>query len=77
MFFKSFFPVYAHGCCCSVHLLSAQYTETINSNRPGQSQGAFSVGTGVYQAELGGFYNDESHSLRFTETDGSWALILH
>jgi len=54
----------------SVHLLSAQYTETINSNRPGQSQGAFSVGTGVYQAEVGGFYNDESHELRFTETTG-------
>lgn len=68
MFFKSFLPVIT--ALLSVHLLSAQYTETINSNRPGQSQGAFSVGTGVYQAELGGFYNDESHSLRFTETTG-------
>lgn len=51
-------------------LVAAQYTETINSNRPGQSQSAFSVGTGVYQLELGGFYNDESHDLRFTETTG-------
>lgn len=68
MFLKSYLPVIL--ALLSVHLLSAQYTETINSNRPGQSQGAFSVGTGVYQAELGGFYNDESHNLRFTETTG-------
>jgi hypothetical protein len=68
MFFKSYLPVML--ALLSVHLLSAQYTETINSNQPGQSQGAFSVGTGVYQAELGGFYNDESHNLRFTETTG-------
>lgn len=51
-------------------LLVAQYTETINSNRPGQSQSAFSVGTGVYQLEIGGFYNEESHNLLFTETTG-------
>jgi len=33
--------------------LSAQYTETINSNRPGTSHGAFSVGKDVLQFELG------------------------
>ena len=54
----------------SVHQLKAQYTETINSNRPGQSQGAFSVGTGVYQAELGGFYEKQSHNLLYTDTQG-------
>ena len=31
-----------------------QYTETINSNRPGSSQGAFSVGKNVLQFEFGG-----------------------
>ena len=33
--------------------LSAQYTETINSNRPGTSHGAFSVGKDVLQFEIG------------------------
>ncbi|MFN4763514.1 transporter [Gillisia sp. Q332] len=47
----------------------AQYTETINSNRPGASQGAFSVGTGVLQLEAGGFWGNDSHSLRGTNTD--------
>lgn len=32
---------------------SAQYTEVINSNRPSQSIGAFSLGTNVYQLEQG------------------------
>lgn len=47
---------------------NAQYTETINSNRPGASQGAFSVGTGVIQLEAGGYYGNDSHSLLQTET---------
>ena len=34
-------------------VLSAQYTETINSNRPGTSHGAFSVGKDVLQFEVG------------------------
>lgn len=51
----------------------AQYTETINSNRPGQSQGAFSVGTGVLQAESLLFFGDETHDLLFTETK-NWGL---
>ena len=33
--------------------LFAQYTDQINSNRPGESIGAFSVGTGVIQFEAG------------------------
>lgn len=48
---------------------NAQYTETINSNRPGASQGAFSVGTGVIQLEVGGYYGSDSHSLLRTNTD--------
>ncbi|CAM4295222.1 transporter [Gillisia hiemivivida] len=47
----------------------AQYTETINSNRPGASQGAFSVGTGVIQIEAGGYYGNDDHSLLRTSTD--------
>jgi opacity protein-like surface antigen len=41
----------------------AQYTETINTNNPGQSQGAFSVGTNVVQVEGSAFYRNEKHSL--------------
>lgn len=50
-------------------LSHAQYTETINSNRPGNSQGAFSLGTGVFQFEAGGKIGASKHSLRNTETD--------
>ena len=34
----------------------SQYTEVINSKRPGFSESPFGVGTGVYQAEGGFFY---------------------
>mgnify|MGYP001176180496 CR=1 FL=1 len=34
-------------------LLNSQYTETINSNRPGSSHGAFSVGKNILQIETG------------------------
>lgn len=47
----------------------AQYTETINSNRPGNSQGAFSVGTGVLQLETGGKFGKDEHNLLNTSTD--------
>jgi outer membrane putative beta-barrel porin/alpha-amylase len=36
----------------------AQYTEVINSNRPGFSNSPYSVGTKVYQVEGGLFYNN-------------------
>src|SRR5690606_17290682 len=54
---------------CSGNITYAQYTETINSNRPGASQGAFSVGTNVLQLEGGGFYGNDNHNLRLTDTD--------
>jgi len=47
---------------------NAQYTETINSNRPGNSQGAFSVGTGVLQLEAGGYYGNDDHEILGTDT---------
>ncbi|WP_243735737.1 transporter [Christiangramia sabulilitoris] len=49
--------------------LHAQYTETINSNRPGQSQGAFAVGTNVIQLESGLYFGNEEHSGLGTDTD--------
>ena len=41
--------------------LFSQYTETINSNRPGTSHGAFSIGTNVLQFEIGGNNYSLSH----------------
>lgn len=49
--------------------LNAQYTETINSNRPGQSQGAFAVGTNVVQLESGAYFGNDEHSAFASNTD--------
>lgn len=50
-------------------LATAQYTETINSNRPGNSQGAFAVGPRVLQLESGGKFGNDQHELLQTDTD--------
>lgn len=47
----------------------AQYTETINSNRPGTSQGAFAVGRGVLQFEGGLRFGQNDHSLLNYKSD--------
>ncbi|UOB17378.1 transporter [Abyssalbus ytuae] len=47
--------------------VNAQYTEVINSNRPGLSYSAFSVGRNVVQGELGLFYEKLKHSTQNTE----------
>ncbi|MES2544752.1 MAG: transporter [Bacteroidota bacterium] len=48
----------------------AQFTDVINSNRPGESQAAFSVGKKVLQAEFGAYGNIEKHDLLETKTYG-------
>lgn len=48
--------------------LYAQYTEIINTNRPGHSQGAFSVGNGVLQFEGGVHYGQDDHDLTDVKT---------
>ena len=45
-------------CMCST--VHAQYTDVINSNRPGASQSAFSVGTKVLQFEVGPYMIKEN-----------------
>ncbi|WP_223034288.1 transporter [Hanstruepera marina] len=40
----------------------SQYTEVINSNRPGVSLSAFSVGTNVVQFEVGPYLLNENHN---------------
>ncbi|WP_062060306.1 transporter [Aquimarina longa] len=49
--------------------LSAQYTEKINTNRPGTSQGAFSVGNNVLQLEGGFGFGKQKHKIRKTKTN--------
>ena len=44
------------------HFAFSQYTEVINSNRPGVSQSAFSVGTNVIQLETGPYIIKEKHT---------------
>ncbi|WP_394748655.1 transporter [Spongiimicrobium salis] len=47
----------------------SQYTDVINSNRPGQSVSAYAVGKNVVQAEIGVFYEQQEHNLLLTESD--------
>jgi len=44
-----------------INNINAQYTDVINSNRPGKSMSAFSVGKTVIQAELGVYGINEKH----------------
>ncbi|MEW7278078.1 transporter [Aquimarina sp. 2201CG1-2-11] len=49
--------------------VSAQYTEKINTNRPGTSQGAFSVGNNVLQLEGGFGFGKEKHKILSTKSN--------
>ena len=48
----------------------SQYTEIINSNRPGNSSGAFSVGKNILQIENGFYTANEKHDLLNYEVKG-------
>ena len=54
----------------SSNKIFSQYTEIINSNRPGNSQSAFSVGSNVIQLETGGFILKEEHELIENKVNG-------
>src|SRR5690606_23313487 len=43
-------------------LVSAQYTDVINSNRPGRAVSAYAVGKNVVQAEIGLFYEQQDNA---------------
>ena len=47
----------------------SQYTDVINSNRPGLSVGAYSVGKNVIQLEAGLFYEQSDHALLNTQSN--------
>jgi hypothetical protein len=61
------FRVFLFLSILSSNIISAQYTETINSNRPGASSGAYAVGINVIQAEAGINYIKNKHELRNQE----------
>ena len=46
--------------CIVTNSIQAQYTDVINSNKPGFSESPYSVGTGVYQFETNFFLRDTS-----------------
>ncbi|HLT54219.1 MAG TPA: hypothetical protein VKZ97_10020, partial [Flavobacteriaceae bacterium] len=48
----------------------AQYTEVINSNRPGVSRSAFAVGVNVAQLEVGPYIVKEEHTPLQYEVSG-------
>ena len=58
------------ACILSTSLGFAQYTEVINSNRPGLSKSAFSVGTNVAQFEVGPYIVNEKHTPLQYEVSG-------
>src|SRR5690606_38735891 len=47
----------------------SQYTDVINSNRPGQSVSAYAVGKNVIQAEGGFSYEQRDHNKLLTESN--------
>ncbi len=57
-------------------IVYAQYTEVINSNRPGFSESPYSVGTGVYQLESSLFYRNAPATPMFSNP-GAYGANLH
>ena len=47
----------------------SQYTDVINSNRPGLSVSAYAIGKNVLQLETGLFYQQQDHSLLNTQSN--------
>lgn len=49
--------------------LSAQYTDVINSNRPGRAASAYAVGKNVVQAEMGILYEQQDNTSLLTDSN--------
>ncbi len=61
---------------CLPFFMKAQYTEIINSNRPGFSESPFSVGTGIYQFETGAFFRKDQPIPIFSNPE-SYGVDFH
>lgn len=67
---KKTLPILITFIFFATNTIFAQYTETINSNRPGDSQSAFSVGSNVIQIETGAYFLNEKHELLDNKVKG-------
>ena len=56
--------------CLVPQFFFAQYTDIINSNRPGETMSAYAVGKSVIQAELGVYGIKEKHDLLNYDASG-------
>lgn len=56
--------------CLAPQFFFAQYTDIINSNRPGETMSAYAVGKSVIQAELGVYGIKEKHDLLNYDANG-------
>ena len=68
MIFKRF--IWLSLVITGIQTVHSQYTDVINSNRPGESFGAFSVGKTIIQTEGGLSYINEKHDETNTEIKG-------
>ena len=68
MFNKKFIAISL--VCFSVSTVFPQYTDVINSNRPGESMSAFSLGKTVFQTEFGVSKFQEKHKSLYYNVDG-------
>jgi len=64
---KNFFIA---ALCLFPQFFFAQYTDVINSNRPGETMSAYAVGKSVIQAELGVYGIKEKHDLLNYDASG-------
>ena len=69
--------LFAFTAAFGIQAVSAQYTDVINSNRPGGSASAYAVGKNVLQLETGLLLERQEHDLLRTESNifgGDFAL---
>ena len=68
MFYKKFIAISL--VFFSVSTVFSQYTDVINSNRPGESMSAFSLGKTIFQTEFGVSKFQEKHNSLYYNVDG-------
>jgi len=68
------FILFAMILCPFIHY--GQFTDQINSNRPGETMSAFSVGKSVFQVETGMYGVHEKHSILHYTNNGFGADLM-
>lgn len=69
-------PLYLLFLYLSIPAAFAQFTDVINSNRPGMSMSAFSVGKTIFQVETGATYSKETNDGLIKYTGETWDADL-